>query len=351
MFSAVPGLSARAATDGDTGNIGYYVRAVLPENQIDDTLTYFDLHMAPGQSQVLEVEVVNETNEAITVDLAAISASTNRNGVIDYKTPDIRDKTLEHPFSELATPEASSLTIQANGTAIARVVIDMPGESYDGVVLGGMVFTRQPDGAQTAAEGTSVQNVYSYVLGVKLSETDTAVAPAFEIESIKGETVNYLPALVHNIRNTEAAIVKGMDLHITVKDAEGNTVAEVEKTGIDMAPNSVMPLAVTPEGSQLVPGDYTSEITLTHNGQSVDFTEKFTVGSVEAENINAVTPGGTETQPAMQIGATTVILLAIGAAVVVLLLIIVLLLVRRRKDQQEREREVRRKMVYQKNEK
>lgn len=103
------GLSAQATSEDATGDIGYYVRAVLPENQIDDNLTYFDLRMEPGKAQTLEVEVVNETNETITVDVAAISASTNRNGVIDYKTPAIRDVTLVHPFSELAQPSASSL--------------------------------------------------------------------------------------------------------------------------------------------------------------------------------------------------------------------------------------------------
>ena len=118
---------------------GYYVRAVLPDNQISNNLSYFDLRMQPGQSQTLEVEVVNESDKVITVDLAAVSASTNRNGIIDYKTPDIRDETLKIPFSEIAAPEDTSIVIEAHSTAMARITIDMPAEVYDGVVLGGLV--------------------------------------------------------------------------------------------------------------------------------------------------------------------------------------------------------------------
>lgn len=62
----VPALRAQAAA-GQTDGIGYYVRAVLPDNQISNNLSYFDLRMQPGQSQTLEVEVVNESDKVITV--------------------------------------------------------------------------------------------------------------------------------------------------------------------------------------------------------------------------------------------------------------------------------------------
>ena len=78
----IPALRVQAAA-GQTDGIGYYVRAVLPDNQISNNLSYFDLRMQPGQSQTLEVEVVNESDKVITVDLAAVSASTNRNGIIE----------------------------------------------------------------------------------------------------------------------------------------------------------------------------------------------------------------------------------------------------------------------------
>lgn len=326
-------------------SIGFYVRAILPENQINDRLSYFDLQMTPSQVQALEIEVVNETNESITVDIDAISASTNRNGVIDYKTPDIRDKTLRYPFSEIADIETQDLTIPANGTGIASIVINMPAEEYDGVILGGLVLTRRTEAEQETGNGMSLQNVYSYVIGVKLSETDVPVEPDFEIESVQGESVNYQASMVHYIRNFTAAIAKDMNIQIAVTDEEGNVVAEIERDGIDMAPNSTMPLAVSllPDGGEsngsgqtqtpgdLASGDYTSEIKIDHNGQTWDFIHKFTIGSAEADNINNETIGaGPEAGGSFD--NLPIILLIIAIAVIAIMFV---LLMRRKKQDDE----------------
>ncbi|MDL2327846.1 DUF916 domain-containing protein [Ruminococcaceae bacterium OttesenSCG-928-A11] len=357
LLALLPGLTVQAAAAGGTGNIGFYVRAVLPENQLDKNLTYFDLRMRPGQRQTLEVEVVNETDSAITVDIGAISASTNRNGVIDYKTPDIRDITLENPFSQLATVESGALEIPAQASVTARITIEMPAQAYDGVVLGGLVFTRR-DQAPQQSGGTTLQNLYSYVIGVKLSENDTVVTPDFELERVQGEAVNYQAALVHYIRNRNAAIAKGIDLHVVLRNADGQVVGEAMHTGIDMAPNSTMPLAVTPvapggedgrpgrnaDGAELLPGDYTSEVTLEHDGQSWAFEQKFTIGTVEAQAVNGQTLGPAAKQGG-QLPSGVVLLILLGAAVVVIigLFVIILLMLRRREEARELNRLMRRR--------
>ncbi|MDL2214335.1 DUF916 and DUF3324 domain-containing protein [Clostridia bacterium OttesenSCG-928-O13] len=353
LLGLLPGTRVQAATAGEEDGIGFYVRAVLPENQLDDTLTYFDLRMQPGQTQMLEVEVVNEGNEAITVDVAAISASTNRNGIIDYKTPNVRDETLKHPFSDMATLENASLSIPSQGTAMARVVINMPAEKYDGTVLGGLVFTRRPEGA-APGQGMTLQNVYSYVLGVKLSETDAAVLPEFELVSIQAETVNYQPAMVHSIRNRAAAIAKGIGLHILVRDENGKVAGEFTRSGIDMAPNSVMPLGVMPlsdgeaqngepanggDSGELATGNYESEITLTYEGQTHTFSQKFTVGSVEAEAANTALDKVSTSAPSPS--RFLIVLLVIAGIIILALFIIIMRMLRRREETKELNRLMR----------
>lgn len=324
-----PGLSAAAASE-TTADIGYYVRAVLPENQIDDTLTYFDLRVKPDTAQTLEVEVVNETDKAITVDMDAISASTNRNGIIDYKTPDIRDRTLKIPFSDITELENKRLTVPANGTACARATVTLPESAYDGTVLGGLVFTRQNGEDAAAGEGMTLHNVYSYVLGVKLTETDAAVAPDFELAGVAVETVNYEPAFVHYIRNKEAAIAKGVDLHIVVRDEKGNPAGECIRRWIDMAPNSVMPLGVTPAGenNELTPGCYTSAVTLEYEGKTWSFEETFTVGRVEAEKLNTALSTEATSAPSSMLIAV----LAFAVAMLLAMFIIILVLLKRIKE-------------------
>ncbi|MDL2219890.1 DUF916 and DUF3324 domain-containing protein [Ruminococcaceae bacterium OttesenSCG-928-O06] len=344
LLDFVPALRVQAATSG--AGIGFYVQALLPENQRDKNLTYFDLRVQPGQSQTLEVQVVNETNEAITVDVAAISASTNRNGVIDYKTPGIQDKSLLHPFSGLARWEEESLSIPARSSVTARVTVQLPADEYDGVVLGGLVFTRRPEGAAQSGAGTTLQNIYSYVIGVQLSETDTPVQPDFELDGVQGEVVNYEAALVHGIRNKAAAIAKGVSLHVVVRNAAGAVVAEETRTNVDMAPNSLMPLALAPlggtgeDGQQnagpgaLAPGDYTSEVNLTHGGQSWQYQQSFTITGNRANEINAGTVGSA-TQSQLPLNTLLFVLLGAAVLVIVILFIILMRMLRRRQETKE----------------
>lgn len=280
-----------------TEEIGFYVRAVLPENQTDDSLSYFDLRTTPGESQELCVEVVNESGRELIVELAAVSASTNRNGVIDYKTPGVQDQTLTIPFSEIAKPEKRTITIGPYDTQKAVTVINVPEETYDGVILGGLVFTGADSGQGQEADGTMIRNRYSYVIGVVLSDNDTIVRPDFELDSINAQLVNHYPAVVHQIRNRNAAIAKNINLHIIITDEDGRPVADVEKLGIDMAPNSVMPVAITLTGTednrfrgQLPAGNYNSEIYLEHAGNEYYFEEAFTLGSIETDILNAEIP-------------------------------------------------------------
>lgn len=347
-------LRTLAATVSD---IGFYVQAVIPQNQLDSSQTYFDLRMEPGQSQTLEIEIVNEGTEDIDVDLDAISASTNPYGVIDYKTPDIRDESLTIPFSDIVTLRDTTVTVPAGGSSLVSLTVDMPSGFYNGVVLGGIVLTKEgTDSTSTSEDGTVIQNLYSYVIGVKLSETDTVVEPAFEFFDVEVGAVNYEAALVHSIRNTQAAIVKGMELDVKVyRKGQKALVAHVVKSDVDMAPNSVMALAasllpevpenvspgqgiITTEDSvpaALEPGNYTSVVTLQYNGQTHTMEHKFIVGEERAETINL------DTQPVPPASAGQLpwwVFALIGFSlllVIVISLLLVVLLKRRRKKEEE----------------
>lgn len=329
-----------AATRSANPEIGYYVQAGIPDNQIDTSLSYFDLKMEPGMKQTLQVEVANTTDQMIVVDAAVISASTNRNGVIDYKTPDIRDSSLKIPFSEIATLRESQILVPANWKKVVFIDIVMPETQYDGVVLGGIVFSKNPASQQQAMSRASnqmeIQNVYSYVIGVKLSETDVLVKPEFELFEIKAQVVNYQPAVVHFIRNKKAAIVKGMSLSLQVYKADTKEqVAEVEKDGLDMALNSVMPLAVSLDGLELKPGSYYTELSITtQDGMEEDFRMEFVI---EAEEANEVNDGSII--PDMQKTLIPIWLLILILVCFILLLGIIifllLLLAKRRKEEKE----------------
>lgn len=345
-FSVCPILTL-AANTGATSSIGFYVKAQIPENQIDTSLTYFDLLMKPGQTQVLAVDVVNESNEVLSVKVEAISASTSRTGIIDYTTPNVKDKTLKTPFSEIATPATPELSVPAGGSAIAQVTVTMPAASYDGVVLGGIAITKIPKEIPNAvSEGGSVamgvQNVYSYVLGVKLSETETVVSPEFEMDSAVAESVDYHSVVTHYLRNGAAAIVKGMELNVDVYKKDTNElVAHVEKSDVDMAPNSVLPLAVSMDsGGDWAPGDYRSVITIKANGKTQELETFFSIDRTEVASITQrnIPNSNVASAGAFQLW---VFIFIIAILLLLILILLLLLLFKRRKKEDEEQQEQR----------
>jgi Bacterial protein of unknown function (DUF916)./Protein of unknown function C-terminal (DUF3324). len=267
--------------------VGFYVSAVIPSNQIQSGLSYFDLRMEPEQIQELEVRIVNESDEEMTVTVEAITASTNRNGIIDYKTPVIHDKTLKYGFSSIAEVREPNITIPPNSTETAIITVTMPNEYYDGVILGGLVFTRVNNSTVESNSGVSVNNIFSYVIGVKLTETDEVLSPNFEITEIVPKLINYQPVFLHGIRNTEAIIIKDMNIDVSVKDSDGNIYAEVSKINADMAPNSVMPLGIEPVNEKIEPGNYTSEIRIEYNGETYEYSNEFHISGAVAKETNS----------------------------------------------------------------
>ncbi|MDR2610466.1 MAG: DUF916 and DUF3324 domain-containing protein [Clostridiales Family XIII bacterium] len=338
-FTSVSSATAYAVAE----DAGFSVHAQIPENQINKNLTYFDLHMKPGAKQTLTVSLINDSKKPLTVDVGAISASTNRNGIIDYRTPDIKDKTLKVPFSEISHVVDDTVTIPAGGTAAAHIEITMPAGVYDGVALGGIVITKKPD--KDSASGStsrkkhdnfdvSIKNEYSYIIGVKLRETEVPVSPDFEYEKVEAGLANYKLAVIHHIRNKEAAIVKDMRLSIKVyKGKEETPYIDFEKT-VDMAPNSVMPIGTETGRRKFDPGDYLSKVRLAIGDKIWEFEKSFTVTEAEAKELNEKSVA--ETKPA-DIPFWFAAILIGGAllAFLAFLLFIISLLRRRKNDDEE----------------
>ncbi len=307
-----------AAQNGNGEGAGFFVRAQLPENQADNGKSYFDLRMKPGQTQDLVVEVVNETGEQQEIEVRAVTASTNRNGVIDYTTADVRDETMLHVFSELAAPQKPLLTVRPNSSAQAVVRVTMPEEQYDGAVLGGLVFTKRPQPDEETGrerDATLVRNRFSYVVGVVLRETDTPVTPDFEVFDARAEIINRSAAPVLYIRNKNAEIAKNMRLVTEISHGDEH-VGTVEREGLDMAPNSVMAFPAHLGADALAPGRYTAHTELFWDGKMWSFDNSFTVSRSFVRELN---DAGIATAPQDDLPLWAVLLIgALALAVVVL---------------------------------
>lgn len=289
--SALPVAGQSTSQPVADSDIGFYVKALLPANQTDRKLSYFDLKMEPHQSQTLEVEVVNRNAAPIEVSVAAVSASTTTGGVLDYRTLDVRDETLKISFEDIAVVREKVVKVPGGGSAKAKVDIQMPGQSYDGVILGGVLLEKIPPERtlpESGAQGPDIRNVYGYAVAAVLRETNAKVGPDFEVVAVTPATVDNQVAAVHCIRNRNAAVVKDMALNAVIyREGSEQPVAKLARDGIDMAPNSVMDLAVFPGEGKLPAGLYTSVLELRHGGRKWEFTLTFELDKNEARILAA----------------------------------------------------------------
>ena len=271
------------------GSMAYSAKANIPENQINKTLTYFDLKMEPGQEQEISLTVSNSSDKQTTIILSPNSATTNQNGVIDYgQNKGKVDSTLKIPLSSVISKE-QEVTLAPNETKQVLFTLKMPDKLFNGILLGGFYVTKKEEAedSKEAEKNVQIKNNYSYVIGIQLRETLEEVKPQLKMNQIKPALLNYRTAVTVNLQNTEATIIKEFDVHAKVrKKGNGTVLHEATKADMSMAPNSNFDFPISWDNQSLEPGTYTLDMTAKSGENQWTFEEDFTISAKESKTLN-----------------------------------------------------------------
>ncbi len=308
LLTAVPASAAAGA--------GFQVSPVLPENQREGAGGYFDLVTAPGQTQELAIEVINTDEEELIVEVEAVTASTNMNGVINYTTAGEYDSSLPHSLAELLDIAEPVVTIPGNSTTTITVTLTSPEEEYTGYLLGGINIKKRLS-EEERDSGQMILNQYSYVVAVKLAQNDEVIDNDFSLRSIGAELVNGQAAVIARIVNPRPVLVRGMETRVEIFPEAGmEAIMTHAMENIEMAPNSVLPFTLTDDsGQRLEAGAYVAVIEIAYNDQRWNFSEVFEISDETAGDIYsgvAEHPGG------VPFGVIIAVIVAITLAVVVI---------------------------------
>ncbi|OJG71511.1 hypothetical protein RV12_GL001519 [Enterococcus quebecensis] len=270
-------------------SMNFSVSAVLPENQINKSKSYFELLMKPGQVQELEVMMNNSLDREVTVVNHANSAITNDNGIVDYSidNPEL-DSTLKSPFSKIAEVEKET-TIPPKSSKKVKIKVTMPEESFDGVILGGLHFTEKEDKSKDNKNkaGVQIENRFAFAIGVLLKETDKEVKPETKLGKIEASQINYRNVVKANIQNTQPVIMQNLDVTARVtKKGKKETLFETNKEGLRMAPNSNFNYSINWENQEFKAGKYTLHMTATDGSDKWDWSKDFEISGEEAKKLN-----------------------------------------------------------------
>lgn len=284
-------------TQGITENekrAGFTVQAVLPENQVNERISFYHLLVQPEGSQTIEVKVFNNSEEKQTYQVEVIRAATNRNGLITYDERDKpADKSMHFPITDIAKPKNEEISIEAFSEGKAEIVIKVPSEPFSGIILGGIRISLKPEKEENSDQGVSVKNTYGYAIGMILTEdeeTQIYGETGLELDSVKPEVDYGSKVLEAMIRNPNPEAMQKLEAKgsITRKNST-KVIAKHEIKDIKIAPNSVFPFQINWGMLEVAAGEYTFTGKIKSETKSWDFKENFTITREMAKKLNKQT--------------------------------------------------------------
>lgn len=273
---------------------GFTVQAVLPDNQINDRISYYHLLVQPGGSQTVEVKIFNSSAEKQIYRVEVIRAATNKNGLITYDEREKpADKSMQLPITDMAKQKNKEVTVDALSEGKAEIEINAPGETFPGIALGGIRISLKSDKEDDAEKGMTVNNTYGYAIGMIL--TEDANSPIYgetelKLQELKPEVDYGSKVLEALIQNPHPEAMQNLEAEgkITRKGSD-KVIAKNSLKNIKIAPNSVFPFQIDWGMLEVAAGEYTFTGKVKGETKSWDFKQDFTITREMAKKMNKQT--------------------------------------------------------------
>lgn len=322
----------------------FTVRAEIPENQVDKSLSYFDLRVSPGDKEIIQIEVSNSSDEEITANINIHNASTGKNGTIVYSLAEIRDESMKYSAEEIAKVITPQIVLEPNSKKMVDIELSVPEEEFDGVVLGGIYITLEdkevPEEVETNSENNiQINNKLAYVLGLKLTETENQVTPNMNLVKIEPAVSAMRTAVNVNLQNSEAVIMKGMTIESQIfKKDQAEVLAEFKLENAEAAPNSNFDVAIDWNGNRIEPGLYRLKMKAQYEEYIWEWDEEFEINEDQSKQVNESAEDFD--QEPQQTSSSSLFYLIIGILILIILMLILILFKKRSKNGESNEEEV-----------
>ena len=306
-----------------------------PKNQIDMKKGYFDLKVKPNQQQELTVLLKNTTNKAVTIKPKIAATTTNNGGVVEYGPTDKKaDQTLKHNITDIVTTE-KKVTIKADSTYKLKLKVKAPQESFKGSVTGGLTLEEEvkADDKKSSGSGMSINNRYSYVVGIELREDTSKVKPELKLNKVEPSQRNYRNIIGANIQNIKPTYVNQLKVTAEITKKDSDTVLyQSKKEKMQMAPNSNFDFPVElGEGKELKPGTYTLNMVAKSYKNEWRWTKDFTISGEVAKALN---------DKDVTIEKSYLMYYIVGGIVLLLLMGLILFFILKKRKKQEENNEI-----------
>lgn len=273
-------------------SVDYSVQPIPAEFQQNKNVTYFDLQINPNENKKIYVDVKNSSDKAIKIDTFIDKATTNSNGVVEYKNSSkFESIDLKYDISKIIKPEMNNITLAAHETKRVAYEIKMPSENFDGQIVGGVNFIQNDPETEKNSEADkssmAVKNQYAYTISVVLHGKRDLDKNNVELGKIKADQINGRNSIQIPIQNKTAAFLNKVEVDATIKNAnDDSTVYQDKKVGGQIAPNSVYKFELGTASKKLEPGNYVASVKIVSKEQKWNFEKKFSIKAAESNKLN-----------------------------------------------------------------
>lgn len=261
----------------------FSVVPILPENQNMEVSNYFDLKVNPDQKQILKIVVKNTSNELQKYKLTVNTATTNDNGIIDYSIDSLKkDKSLETSLKDCIKLKNEEIEISAKEEKIVSMELQIPGKSFDGILLGGIVVEPIVKKSESG-----ITNRFTRTIAIRLSENDKEIEPNLAIEDVTISQENSRNVVKMKVRNIVPKILSPIVAEITIsKKNDSKFLLKEQKKHLSIAPNSQFYLTIDWK-EKFSPGNYVYKVKFKDEVEHQWlFSKEFHVKQEEADKLN-----------------------------------------------------------------
>ena len=265
----------------------FSVHSVLPDNQVDPAHDFFHVQINPGEEQTLEIILNNPTDEEIVALVDIATATTNNNGVVEYITRDIEpDSSLRFKMEDIISGP-SEIVLPPNEQTSLFLDVQMPNESFDGVLAGGITFLEKDTTEEEVAQGMMIVNQFAFTKAIILRNTTEGVPAEFVLNEITPFQQIMRTNISANIQNISPRFVNGVFMEASVREQGSEKVLfSNAMDDVQFAPNSNFDFIIPLEANRLEAGTFIMDFVLRSGNDIWEFSEEFVVEAQVAREFN-----------------------------------------------------------------
>lgn len=290
IFSLVPTISFAEETPG----VGYEIRPLLPNTQIDNDRGYYYVQTEPGKKQTLSLSIFNTSDEDKTIQVSLEDAISTDVGTIGYSDdPEKRHESLINSITEIVKTPEKEITLKPKEEGIVDFELTPPNEHYDGVKIGRVVVKEK-----TPEDEKGISQEYQYALGIITSESGVNYNDGKTLGIEKAQAnINFgTKAIEAYLFNPEPKTIEDLKVRSYVtKKGETKKIKERNVDNFAFAPNSKVTYTIPWGLSDFQSGEYTFHFKAENQYETFDIEQDFTIRADDAKRLNKETAFGITT--------------------------------------------------------